>query len=98
MQLSAKHYFLQGYESGKEASGRIEYFRYGQTGAGRWADRQQVEVVLSRLNEKGSPVHRVHATPVMNTRSLIEIGSDADVSFVQIKKSLYWNSRINKFE
>ena len=70
--------------------------KLGQGGGG--VDRLQVEVVLSRLNEKGSPVHRVHATPVMNARSLVGIGSDADVTFVQIKKSLYWNSRINKFE
>jgi len=31
-QLGAKHYFLQGNESGKEASGMIEYVRYGQIG------------------------------------------------------------------
>ena len=43
---------------------------------------------LSQLKSKRLPVHQVHATPVMNARSLIEIGSDADVSSVHIETFL----------
>lgn len=97
MQFDARHRFLLGFESGKEGSGMIGYGRNGKIDAGRWMGGPTAGrgCPVSVEMKKSSPVHRVHATPVMNARSLVGIGSDAEMSSVHIANSFNWNSGIN---